>query len=445
MRWILLFMLACGSVAAQGTDFDAKLAERDRKIADLQRRLEHLESHDTHDTESKEESEHDHDADARGVWFELLDLSFNLMTAAGTSTATDNELRGLQIGGHDPRRRGFTLQQAELAFAGALQPYFAGEANLVATEQTIELEEAFLRSLFLPWFELKAGYFFTEFGRQNRVHPHDWTWADQPVALDRILDGEGLHDIGGRVGFHADIGSLLFSVQNADDPSATSFLGEGHAHGHEEEEHAEETIGGLPRLGRRTRTPADLLYMLRLESSREFGAWSFGAGLSGAFGPNATGEGGKTWLAGADAMVNWQGHESWFRAQGEFMHRYFQADHAFAENDPTDPNDDESFAPTVLHDWGTYLELSGSPGYGLMFGLRLEYVSGFRSGREQRQQDSLRDDRLRLTPLVGWQPLDQLKVTLQYNFDHTEHLGGETSHSLWLGIRVMFGVDGHKH
>lgn len=444
MRWIILAVLCTSALAAQG-DFEAKLAERDRKIADLERRLEHLESHDNHDAPPEKEDKHDHDADAKGVWFELLDLSFNLMTVAGTSTSTDDELGGLQIGGHDPRRRGFTLQQAELAFAGALNPYFAGEAYLVATEEVVELEEAFLRSLFLPWFELKAGYFFTEFGRLNRIHPHGWTWADQPVALGRILGGEGLRGVGGRAAFHAGFGSLLFSVQNADDASATSFLGEGHGHGEEEREHEEGTVGGLPRIERSLRTLGDLLYMLRLETSHEFGWFTFGAGVSGAYGPNASGPRGKTWLTGADAQLRWQGHESWFQARAEFVHRYFQAGAAVFENDPSDPADDEFLEPTVLHDWGTDLELSGSPGWGLLVGLRLEYASGFRSGHELREEDPLRDDRLRLSPIVGWQPLDQLKVTLQYNFDHTEHLGGETSHSLWLGIRVMFGMDGHKH
>jgi hypothetical protein len=62
-----------------------------------------------------------------------------------------------------------------------------------------------------------------------------------------------------------------------------------------------------------------------------------------------------------------------------------------------------------------------------------------------RKEDPQRDERLRLSPLVGWQPLDQLKLTLQYNFDHTEHLGGETSHSVWLSIRVMFGFERHEH
>ncbi|MBX3475120.1 MAG: hypothetical protein KF754_12110 [Planctomycetes bacterium] len=442
MRWMLMIALCCPALAAQ-PELETRLAERDRKIADLERRLEHLESHHTHDEEPKKKKR-DHDADARGVWFELLDLSFNLMTVVGTSTSTDDELRGLQIGGHDPRRRGFTLQQAELAFAGALQPYFAAEAYLVATEETVELEEAFLRSLFLPWFELKAGYFFTEFGRMNRVHPHGWTWADQPVALGRVLGAEGLRGVGGRAALHAGWGSLLFSVQNADDESATSFLGEGHGHGHQDE-HGGETVGGLPRSERRTRTLADLLYLLRMETSHEFGHWTLGAGASGAYGPNATGERGKTWLAGADAALKWQGHESWFRVQAEFLHRYFQAGPAVFENDPSDPSDDKFFRPTVLHDWGAYLEVSGSPGWNLLLGLRLEYASGFRSGHELRQEDPLRDDRLRISPMVGWQPLDQLKVTLQYNFDHTEHLGGKTSHGLWLGIRVMFGVDGHKH
>jgi TolA-binding protein len=45
--------------------------------------------------------------------FRLLDVSVDVLTTAGGSTERDESLRTLQGGGHDPKRRGFTLQQAE--------------------------------------------------------------------------------------------------------------------------------------------------------------------------------------------------------------------------------------------------------------------------------------------------------------------------------------------
>jgi hypothetical protein len=67
----------------------------------------------------------------------------------------------------------------------------------------------------------------------------------------------------------------------------------------------------------------------------------------------------------------------------------------------------------------------------------------YRSGEEDRHEDPLRDNRRRISPMASWQPLEELKVTLQYNFDHADHLGGKTSHSIWVGLKVMFGAHGH--
>ncbi|MFM1871710.1 MAG: hypothetical protein RL398_1132, partial [Planctomycetota bacterium] len=54
----------------------------------------------------------------------LVDVSMNLMTALGTSTERDGVLADLKGGAHDAKKRGFTLQQAELSLVGAVDPYF---------------------------------------------------------------------------------------------------------------------------------------------------------------------------------------------------------------------------------------------------------------------------------------------------------------------------------
>ncbi len=417
-------IIAALPLAAQDTDQEARIAELERKV-------EHL------------YEDHNHDDQPRA---RLLDLSFNLMAAGGTSTSTDAEIRRLQAGNHDPRRRGFTLQQAELAFAGAIEPWFAGEAYLVAREDTVELEEAFLRSLSLPWLELKAGYYFTEFGRINRLHPHQWRWADQPVVTGRLLSPEGMRGAGLRVALEPPLPlRWIVSVQNASDASMISFLGQGHDHGAEHEseeehdehgEHEEGTIGGWPRHERPVRALGDLLYSTRLELGAATEAWDFQFGLSGAYGPNATGDTGKTWLAGADLLVRWGNEDLFAQVEGELIYRYFQADRAAHEDEVLDSN--------VLSDWGTWVEFYA--GFGAWrAGLRLEHAAGFRSGELQRSEDAMRDNRYRMSPMVGWQPIEMVHVTLQYNFDYAQHIGGDTSHSVWLGIRLLFGIHKHLH
>jgi hypothetical protein len=392
---------------------------------------------------AQDHNDHDHGHDhGHKVRFRLLDLSLNIMTAAGTSTATDHQLRRLQLGDHDPRRRGFTLQQAEFAFAGALEPYFAGEAYLVAHERGIELEEAFLRSLSIPYFELKAGYFFTEFGNFNRLHPHHWRWADQPVVNGRILGPEGMRGVGARVAFEPRwtmFSRLMFAVQNADNESMVSFLGEGHDHGGHDDDH-DETIGGWPLKERTVSNLGDLLYSIRYEGGANLGPLHLSLGLSGAFGPNATGPTGKTWLAGADMKLGWRKGDWFAGVEGEFIYRYFQANRAEFEEE----GEIEILQPTVLGDWGTWVELYA--GYDQWrFGVRLEHASGFRSGEEIRREDPRRDDRYRISPLVGWQPVEMIKVTVQYNFDYAQHRDDRTAHTVWVGLRVLFGVHKHLH
>lgn len=336
MRMLVLTLLLPCALFAQDVTWD----EVEEELRKRDRRLEQLEAH-VREMQDEKTAEH---GETR---FRLLDLSLNIMTAAGASTSDNRELRNLQLGNHDPRRRGFSLQQAEFAFAGALEPWFAGEDH-------VELEEAFLRSLFLPWFEAKAGYFFTEFGRFNRQHPHEWRWADQPVAVGRILSPEGMRGLGGRVAFMPPLPwhmRIMFGVQNADNASMTSFLGEGH-------DHEEGTVGGWPRTDRHTQNLSDLLYFTRWDQGWVFGYADLVFGLSGALGPNATGLTGRTWLGGIDAKLSYRG-EGWFAGiEGEWLYRYFQANRGEHEHE----GDVEVLDPTVLHDHGAWLELYAGVG-----------------------------------------------------------------------------------
>ena len=58
-----------------------------------------------------------------------LGISFDALVAAGYSTAKDVE--ALQPGGHDPKQRGFTVQNLELTLDGKVDPYFRGQANII--------------------------------------------------------------------------------------------------------------------------------------------------------------------------------------------------------------------------------------------------------------------------------------------------------------------------
>ncbi len=114
-----------------------------------------------------------------------MNISFDALLDAGWSTSPDPAAR-LELGDHDPQKRGFSLRNAEIALDGAVDPYFKGFANIVFkldnnNETEVELEEAYLVSSALPAnLQLKAGQFFAAFGRQNAQHPHAWAFVDAP-------------------------------------------------------------------------------------------------------------------------------------------------------------------------------------------------------------------------------------------------------------------------
>jgi hypothetical protein len=132
-----------------------------------------------------------------------INLSFDGLFTAGGSTAQDVE--ALEFGGHDPKQNGFTVQNLELTLEGKVDPYFRGQANIVLQidsggETTIEAEEAYLETVSLPWnLQVKAGQYFTQFGRINPTHPHTWDFVDQPLVI-------------GRAGFLANADPVLLGV-----------------------------------------------------------------------------------------------------------------------------------------------------------------------------------------------------------------------------------------
>src|SRR5205085_3886726 len=132
-----------------------------------------------------------------------MNISFDGMFALAGSSARD--LNHVEVGDHDPQQRGFNARNIELAFDGAVDPYFEGFANIVFkldndNQTEVEVEEAFLQTTDLPFnLQLKAGQFFAAFGRINPVHPHAWEFADAPIVHALLLGGDGLRGVGTQI------------------------------------------------------------------------------------------------------------------------------------------------------------------------------------------------------------------------------------------------------
>lgn len=375
--------------------------------------------------------------------FRFLDLGAALNVAVGTSTERDESLGNIQGGGHDPRKRGLTLQNLEVSLLATVDPYFDFESYLlffldpIENETRLELEEAFLTTRVLPWglheqgLRFEIGHFLTEFGRINPRHPHLWTWLDQPVVNTRFFGPDGMRGPGVRLGWLVPLPwfcELHLGFQDARGETMASFLAS-------DEFFEERPVGGREYQDREIRSPRDLVYLVRLANSWEIHEEvTTLLGLSGLVGPNATGGEGETLIFGGDFTLKWRSIESdqgWPSVtwQTEVIGRNYRADDGFGSTD-------------TLSDWGASTQLLWRFLEAWALGLRFEIAGG--SGTSEgdfasRAEDPFRDDRQRISPLVHWKLSEFSRIRLQVNSDFADHLPDDDAHSIWLGFEAVVG------
>jgi hypothetical protein len=389
----------------------------------------------------------------------LIDVSLDVLFTGGFASERDAEIATLQAGGHDPNKRGFSLTQAEISLAGAVDPYFTAEAHIVffindAGETEVELEEAFLKTLDLPaQLQLKAGHFLTEFGRINPTHPHAWRWIDQPVVNSRMFGADGLRAPGVRMSWLAPLpimSEVYVGMQMARGETVSSFFGEdGGA-----------SVGNYTNIDFETRSMRDFLYFLRWENGFDISdSMSSQVGVSALIGPNATGGHGSTYIYGLDLVFKWlppNNQRGWPAVifETEIIGRHFKVDREdqLAFGHP-------GVGSSVLKDWGFYTQVLWNFTTPWSAGLRYEIANG--GGTEMdtpdptvpssvvdHRTDPFRDKRYRLSPLLMYRPSEFSRLRLQYNFDRAEHIpnGNHRDHAVWLSVEFLIGTHpAHKY
>ncbi|MBI3886483.1 MAG: hypothetical protein HY302_12250 [Opitutae bacterium] len=365
-----------------------------------------------------------------------MNLSYGALVVGGWSTAADPSAQ-VELGDHDPIKRGFVLRNAEIAVDGAIDPYFKGFANIVLkldrnNGTDIELEESFLQSTALPAnLQLKLGQFFANFGRQNPQHPHQWSFVDQPLILGRTFGPDGLRSVGAQLSWLAPTPfytEAFLAVLDGQGGTAFSFRNPG-----EPDALGTSRFAGRATVDRTLRGAQDLLVVPRLASSFELtDNTTLLVGLSGAFGPNDTGAHRRTQIYGADFFWKWKPpnaslgfpYLSW---QTEALYRRFEAG-----ADPLAALPDET-----LRDYGAYSQLS----YGFVprwnAGLRYDYVSGNSAAADF--GDPRRGRRWRLSPALTFFPSEFSKIRLQFNHDNSDLFGN--AESVWM--QFEFGLGAH--
>lgn len=370
-----------------------------------------------------------------------MNISFDALMAVGGSSASDPSQQ-LQLGDHDPIKRGFSLRNAEIAVDGAVDPYLKGFGNIVLkldknNETSIELEETYLQTTALPEnLQAKAGQFFANFGRQNSQHPHQWAFVDDPLILARAFGPEGLRSIGAQgswlvptpfyteafLGVFDGQGSTAFSFRNPGDP--VNGVGVDRFHGRATRDN---NLNG----------PGDLVFVPRLASSFELtDQQTLVVGVSGALGPNETGADTRTEIGGVDLYWKWKSAHanagfpfvSW---QTEALYQRFEAGADPAAGLPAE----------LLRDWGFYSQVLWGFRQRWVAGFRGEYVNGNKGVYDP--NDVFRGERTRFSPDLTFYPSEFSKLRLQYNYDHGAAFGVE--HSIWLQVEFLLGAHGaHK-
>ena len=356
------------------------------------------------------------------------------------SAAMFSEKDNLNFGGHDPRVQGFNVQNVELSLLGTVDPYFQLEAHLVTFtekgETKVELEEAYGTSLALPAnLQLVAGQYFTRFGRQNRQHPHQWDFADQPVILNRVFGPDGLRGPGAQLSWLAPTPfylEFIGNAQQAEGEIATSFLSQ-----------AGETVRGYTLIDRPVRKIGDLLYMPRVVTSfSPTDELTVALGGSALFGPNASGTNTRTNVYGGDLYVKWKpvNHSQGFPFvawQTEYLHRNYEAG----------PDDVNGIPASLLKDFGWYTQLLYGFTYRWVAGARVDYANSSGGGHAvpflvtQAQRD-LVGERWRFSPDLTFYPSEFSKFRLQYNLDFAGSRSREAVHGVFLQMEVNIGEHG---
>jgi len=359
-----------------------------------------------------------------------MDIGLSTLFAAGVASKGNETISNLQGGGHDPSKIGFTLQNLELTLGGAVDPFFDAQTNIIMLlnddgEAIVEIEEAFLLTKQLPaGLQIKAGQYYTEFGRHNTLHPHSWAFVDQPIVLSRLLGGDGLRSQGARVSWLSPLpwyAELFFGIQNAKGATGGSFLAGEHGHGEESEteDAIEYSIDG----------PEDFLYSARWLNGLDLNDnVSANLGFSGVWGPNANGvefnKDLRTAIYGTDLYLKWQATNSsrgfpfvsWYT---EYLFRSYEEieEDVFTRKDTG---------------WFSQLNYGFKPGW--VAGLRLEMADS--NEHDKHAIDG--DERFRTALSLTWLPTEFSKIRLQYNYDDAHHVG-EDVHLLWLQFGYNLG------
>ena len=95
---------------------------------------------------------------------------------------------------------GLSIQEIEFYFKSNIDPYWRGDVSLGIAQHEggfeIDLEEAFIESLFIPSLTIRAGKFYAFLGRHNNLHTHYYPFIDPPLINQTLFGFHGWNEAG---------------------------------------------------------------------------------------------------------------------------------------------------------------------------------------------------------------------------------------------------------
>ncbi len=302
---------------------------------------------------------------------------------------------------------GFSLLCADLEIEGNVDRFF--RYAFLFDFAGLEIEEAYIATTALPiGMQIRAGYMFVPFGRQNPRHIHNWNFISQTLTQTRFM-GEGkFAALGAELLFDLPLPwEMQISGQILDAHEATHFHSSSFAT-------VEQTNAG------KFDGMEDFVYTARILNGFDLGEdFELLWGLSGAWGQSPYKAGARSDLYGTELRLNWipAPKKVAVGMTVEYLIRKMDVPEG------------------TLLDHGGYIELDALVHPEWMLGFRAEYTDVISGVMPESEQLWGREWRAGVS--TTFIPTSFSKLRLQYEIRHR----GSLSHAVFLQLEVGAGED----
>lgn len=302
---------------------------------------------------------------------------------------------------------GFSLLCADLEIEGHVDRFF--RYAFLFDFAGLEIEEAYIATTALPiGMQIRAGYMFVPFGRQNPRHIHNWNFISQTLTQTRFM-GEGkFAALGAELLFDLPLPwEMQISGQILDAHETTHFHSSSFAT-------VEQTNAG------KFDGMEDFVYTARILNGFDLGEdFELLWGLSGAWGQSPYKAGARSDLYGTELRLNWipAPKKVAVGMTVEYLIRKMDVPEG------------------TLLDHGGYIELDALVHPEWMLGFRAEYTDVISGVMPESEQLWGREWRAGVS--TTFIPTSFSKLRLQYEIRHR----GSLSHAVFLQLEVGAGED----